>query len=119
MMVLGNHTFTMNPATATLPIKRRMGLPVETLTGVEIFSWGVIIAGVKLTLTWEFMPTTSFDAIEALYVADMAYTFNPENGHTYNVEITNLQGSYHIDPTANAPHRRDVTLELLIVSQLS
>jgi hypothetical protein len=116
---LGGYTFAVNPANATLPVKRRMGLPVETLTGVEMFSWGVIITGAKITLEWEFIPTAEFDSLEALYVADAVVAFNPENGHTYNVEILSLEGAYHLYSTNVSPYRKDVKMELMIIAQVT
>jgi len=116
-MSLGGYTFAVNPANSTLPVKRRMGLPIETLTGVEMFSWGVVIAGARMTLEWEFMPTAEFNSIESLYIADAAVAWNPENGHTYSVEILNLTGAYHIYSTSVSPYWKDVKLELMILSQ--
>lgn len=116
MMTLGTYTFTMNPAGCTLPIVRRRSQPVETISGVEVFNWGTIIAGSRIVLTWEFCPTTQFDSLEVLLVADAQVVFNPETGTSYNVEILSLNGAIHIDPTASAAHRKDVTMELLIIS---
>ena len=117
-MSIGTLTFTHNPSGLNLPIKRRFVSAVDTFESVAVFSWGASIVGIRLTLTWDFMLTSDFDSLESLFVADTPIVFDPTTGaFTYTVEIMNLSGAIFIDPTASAPYRKDVTLELLVISE--
>jgi len=118
-MVIGAYTFAKNPSAATIPKKQRNAHEIETLGGVAFFSWGASLAGVIVTLKWDYMLTAQFNSIQSLLEADAQTTFQPGNGVTYNVQLLRLNGEYFLDNTAAAELRRDVTLEMIIISQVT
>jgi hypothetical protein len=73
-----------------------------------------LLVGQVIDLEWEFCPTTQYDAIQTMNIADAAVNFIPGNGTTYTVEIMKFDGSYHLDQTAGAAYRKNVKLKLLI-----
>jgi len=117
-MILGAYTFAKNPSDATLPNQQRVAHEAETLGGVQFFSWGATIAGKKITLKWDFMLTTQFNSLQTLLEADAGVTFEPGDGETYNVQMLRLNGAYFLDNEAAAELRKQVTLELVIISQV-
>lgn len=126
MMSLGSYTFAVNPADLTgMFTKERDSAHVKTYASVAFFSWGVSIIGKVITLEWEYMPRTMFDSLQGLVEADDTLIFNPdlESSKTYNVEIVSLNGKYYqtqgntID--TEVAYRKDVKLELLIMSEAS
>jgi hypothetical protein len=117
-MILGAYTFTKNPSSAVLPNKQRVAHEVETIGGVEFFSWGVTIAGKRIILKWDYMLTTQFNSLQTLLENDVGVTFQPGDGDTYNVQILRLNGAYFLDNEAAAELRKQVTLELIILSQV-
>ena len=116
-MTLGACTFARNPSACTMPIKKRAAGAVETVGGVEFFSWGTFIAGVTVVLEWGKMTPAQFSQLETLLNNDTQVVFNPQTGTSYNVQIVSLAGEYHLDQTAGAAWRKNVRLELLIISQ--
>jgi hypothetical protein len=117
-MSLGAYTFALNPTGFTMPVKKRAVSAVETVAGVEVFSWGTFIEGTPLVLEWGKMSPAQFNQFNSLLEADAQVVFNPQTGTSYNIELVSLAGEYHLDQTANAPWRKNVRLELLIVSQV-
>lgn len=126
MMSLGSYTFAVNPAELTGMFKKeRCSAHVQTYASVAFFSWGVSVIGKVITLEWEYMPRTMFDSLQGLVEADETLILNPdlESSKTYNVEIVSLNGKYYqtqgntID--TQVAYRKDVKLELLIMSEAS
>lgn len=126
MMSLGSYTFAVNPADLTgMFTKERKSSHVQTYSSVAFFSWGASVIGKVITLEWDYMPRTMFDSLQAVVDADYMVILNPdlESGKTYNVEIINLSGKYYqtqgntVD--AGVAYRRDVKLELVIMSEAS
>ena len=113
-MVLGSYTFAWNPSAFPMITKKRSAAGVETVGGVEFFSWGMFYAGQVITLSWSFMPTAQFTQLQTILEADAETTFAPQTGTTYTVQVMGLTGAAHIDQTSGAAYRKDVTLELLI-----
>jgi len=118
-MTLGSYTFAQPPRTCTIPLKERRCKDIDTLGGAAFFSWGPFLAGQKIEIGWRWMSTTMFNAIYALLVADAQVVWDPENGSTYNVEITGFTGEYHHSTYATAANKKNVSLKLTIISQAS
>ncbi|MBW2591842.1 MAG: hypothetical protein JRE58_02360 [Deltaproteobacteria bacterium] len=119
MMTLGVYTFTQPPLTCTIPQAARRCKNIDTLGGTAFFSWGPFLPGQKIEIKWRWMSTTMFDAIYALLIADAQVVWDPENSHTYNVEITGFTGDYHLSAYAAAANKKNVKLKLTIMSQAS
>lgn len=117
-MVLDTYTFAKNPSDATLPNKKRVAHEAETIGGVQFYSWGAKIAGKKLTLKWKYMLVTQFNSIQTILENDTQCTFQPGDGNTYNVQVLRLNGAYFLDNSTQAELRKNVTLELVIISQV-
>jgi hypothetical protein len=117
-MVLDSYTFTKNPSEATLPNKHRLGHEVETIGGIEFFSWGATIVGKKITLKWDYMLTAQFNSLQTILDGDAEVTFQPGDGNTFNVQVLRLNGAYFLDNESGAELRKSVTLEMIIISQV-
>jgi hypothetical protein len=124
-MILGTYTFESNPADLDEIVgPKKSCASVPTYSGVAFFSWGSLVAGVEVELTWDYMSCEQYDDLDALYQADAAVVWDPQDGQspavTYNVEITDLTGRYFIglDPNEDWP-RRDVRMKLLILSEVT
>lgn len=115
MMQLGALTFTQNPERMSVPQAAKSAASVKTYSGTAYFSWGTLLAGQVLTLEWSFCPLAQYNSIQTMNEADAAVNFIPGNGTTYSVEIMSFNGAYHLDQTASAEYRKDVTLKLLIL----
>ena len=115
MMQLGATTFTQNPGKMTLPQQHKSSAVVKTYSGAAYFSWGTLLVGQVVELTWEVCPLTQYNAIQTMNEADASVSFAPGNGTTYTVEIMSLKGEYFLDQTATAEYRQNVTLQLLIL----
>ena len=118
MMVLDGYTFTLNPETCEMPIKEKRANTVKTLDGAAYFSWGAILPGIVLTLKWKYMSVAMFSQLETKNEDDDQIVFNPGSGTSYNVEIQSLKGAWFLDQTAGAQFRKDVSLELVIMSEV-
>lgn len=121
-MILGGYTFAQNPSDiGDILIPRRHCASVETYSSVAFFSWGASVIGKTVSLAWDYLSCDMFDALNALYQADAALVFDPQdgNGDTYNVEILSLTGKYHLGLAHDdSDWRTAVKLELLILSEV-
>lgn len=120
-MALGAYTFAQNPTTLPMIKADRVTANVITYDSVAFFSWGASIVGNKILLEWDYMPTAQFTQLDTFYQADAALVWNPQDGSskTYNVEITGLDGKYHLAMETSDEWRKDVKLELLILSEVA
>lgn len=122
-MVLGSVTFERNPSEMTVVKKTRPSAAVDTYTSAAFFSWPARIAGQKIELRWPFMSITQWNDHQEQLEADAQLVFNPQNesSKTYNVEMMEFDGKYHITPnvTDGAGHRKEVRMLLLILSEAS
>ena len=125
-MSIGSVTFIQNPAKMTAVKKDRIIGYVKTYGSttdprLAIFSWGATIVGKRIDMNWPAMLSTEFAALQALIEADATVVFNPQLGDskTYNVELLDLEGVYHMYSTSGAGiYRTDVVLSFIIVSQV-
>lgn len=99
----------------TLPRPIRSTAAVDTMGGVAFFSWGIKNVGQDIDVNWDVMSKTLFDQLDALFVADAATTWEPDDGYVYTVEITNLSGQL-ITTFANA-YRQKVRLQMTILGR--
>jgi len=124
-MTLGTYTFDSNPSDLDAILgPKKSSAAVQTYEGVAYFSWGTLIAGAEVELTWDYMSCDQFDSLVALYQADAQVVWDPQDGQsptvTYNVEITDLTGRYFIGLSPSAEWvRRDVRMRLLILSEVT
>ena len=121
MMVIGGHTCSRNP----LPDKDlspiRYYAKKGTYTSVAFFSWGVSIVGKEVTIVWDYMSKSEYDALQAIYVADNEIVWDPKDGSSksYNVQILDFYSTYVGDVPDSAPfHRKDAKMDLLIMSEV-
>ena len=123
-MELGTYTFETDPQECTQPIKNRRCDDIETFGGVAFFSWGLFIEGEVIKMKWPACSTGQYNSLRALFYADEQVVWAPDAGDSsagtieYNVEIKSLKGDYHMSKKANAPFRKDVELELVIISEV-
>jgi hypothetical protein len=121
-MVLGDYTFDSNPSAVDGIIQEGKSIAsVKTYTSVAVFSWGLMCAGSEILLAWDYMTTEMYDYLYALFAADEAIVFDPQDGSskTFNVEITDLTGKYHLYLNGGTDrNRRDVKMTLLILSEV-
>ena len=118
-MSLGTYTFAHNPSGMTLVKQRRVVNPIETLGGLEIFSFGIYYAGQIVTVKWNYIPVAVWLELVSLEAADASKVFTPGDGHSYNVQILSLNGEYLADTAASATWRKNVELVLMIESLVS
>lgn len=115
-MVLGGITLDYDPDSCTLPRGQKSVSVVETYGGAAVFSWGVILPGTKISMSWDMMSKSLFEQLDALYVADNVVQWvTGIDGKTYNVEITKLDGAY----MGGLDYRGDVSMELIIMSEVT
>lgn len=118
-VVIGSRTLTNDPQTMTVVRADKQCASVQTYSNVAFFTWGTSIIGKEITLGWPFMTAAEFDALDTIFKADVAFVFNPNDGcsHTYNVNMTALDGDYLVGRTLSAPStRKNVKMTLLIMS---
>jgi hypothetical protein len=120
-MVLGTYTFAANPNAMTLIQKEKDNASVRTYTSVAYFDWGASYAGKKLELTWDKMTAGQYDSLMALSDACEQVVFDPQDEEdlTFNVEILELTGEYHVNlGVDDRALRKDVKMTLLIMSEV-
>lgn len=123
-MELGSYTFDADPQSCTQPIKKRRCSDIDTLGGVEFFSWGLYIEGQEITMKWAAMTTDQYNSLRALLYADAQIVWNPDASDssigpiTYEVEIKALKGDFHMSKKADAPYRRKVELKFVIIEEV-
>ena len=120
-MILGSYTFVQDPIKMDVLGPDKFCSHVQTYSGVGYFSWGTTIVGKVVEMSWDYMRADEYDSLMTLYTADAPVVFDPQDGtgKTYNVEIENLSGRYYMFlETGDTKYRRDVTLKLLILSEV-
>jgi len=114
---IGGVTPADNPTSMTLVRPDKKNAVVETYSSVAYFSWGASIVGKIIELVWDFMSTSNFTSLDALFTADAVVVFNPQTGTTYNVNILSLDGEYFLGVQDDL--RKNVKMQLLIMSQVA
>jgi hypothetical protein len=118
-MTLGGYTFPHNPSSLRDIIQKRRDISITpTYSSVAIFKWPALYEGQILELNWDFMQTDMFETIRGFRDAGTTLVFNPQDGTgvTFNVEVVDISGQYHIHlANATGNHRKKVKLELVIV----
>lgn len=114
-MVLGGYTFVYNPTTCTIPREIKSYSHVQLYSGEAYFSWDTSLVGQRIDIYWEWMQVAQWNNLYALLQADAQTTWQPQDGHTYNVEVLELDGAYLDSSLLEATLRKDVTLKLLIM----
>jgi len=122
-MSISTTTFARDPGDMTILKADKMCSYTKTYGGVEYFSWGSTIVGKPISLSWNAMPSTMFDALNTLVVSDttMVWTPNiPGSTQTYEVNLLGLDGSYFISQESSASYERiNCELRLLIMSEVT
>jgi len=123
MMVLSTTTFALDPGSMKMLKGDKINAHVQTYSSVQYFSWGTAIVGKTIPLKWNAMPSTMFDALDAVYQSDVQVVWQPKlHGSTvnYNVEVLNLTGEYWISQESSANYNRiNCQLDLLIMSEVT
>ena len=119
-MVLDSYTFTKQPGEMTMIEGKKYASSILTYTSIAYFSWGVTIVGKLIVLKWGGMPTAQYDELQQKYANDVEILFDPQqgDGKTYNVEIKRLEGKYHLSLLDSASFRKDIEMDLLIMSEV-
>ena len=114
--ILGSYTFYRNPHTLSIPETKKPVSVVETWGGSAIFQWDALISGQSIEMTWPGMEASMYEELRTLYLEDDSVVWNPQNGSTYNVIVTNLEGEYIEAGHAESPYRKNVMMTLNIRS---
>jgi hypothetical protein len=120
-MILGGYTFAHNPHSMSDIFQEDIPNNVLiTYSSYAYFSWPKTIVGKIVTLNWDYMTSSQYDSLYTKYAADAIIEFNPRQDITFkfNVIIKSLQGVYFLDVAASSSFRKDVKMELLIVSKV-
>jgi hypothetical protein len=117
-VILGAYTFAWKPDQFTIPKAERRYATVETFASEVFFSYGTSILGKTVTLEWDWMSAAQFNALDALYQADLPVAWNLQvvGENIFTVEITKLDGELFEVVGYGFPHRRKVKMELLILA---
>lgn len=122
-MVLSTTTFARDPGQMTMIRPEKICSHALTYGGVAFFSWGATIVGKVIDLEWNGMPSTQFDAIDAVYTADSTCVFNPDipgSTQTYEVNLLGFDGDYFLSLESSASFERiNCKLSLLIMSEVT
>jgi hypothetical protein len=122
-MQLGAYIFALNPSDCTVPKPERSAAAINTLGGVAFMSWGSFQAGQRVYLKWEYCSVAQFDAFQGLIEDDASIVWDPDvddgTNTLYDVEILSLNGDYFLDQSQAAVHRRNVSLQLVILGEAS
>lgn len=118
-MTLGSYTFLRDPKETETLNKVKSCAIQETYTGVAYFSWGTTIEGKVVTLEWEYMEKTMFEALDVLYQANIPIIWDPLLGTQYTVEIISLVGEFFGKLNESDSYgRQKVQMELLILGEI-
>jgi hypothetical protein len=117
MFAVGATSFTLNPARCTLPATYKSAAAVVTYGGVAFFSFGTYTAGQKIVLEWDYCNIATWNILQAAHVADAQTTLTPGDGFVYKAELLSLKGAIFLDQTTNAKWRKNVKLELIVISK--
>lgn len=118
-MILGGYTFVHNPTSMSSVIEPVLtNSHLLTYSSVSFFSWGASVVGKVVSLEWEYMKAEQYDALQTKYEAGAQIVFDPKQDATFrfNVIITDFIGTYFLNMKDTAAYRKDVKLELLIMS---
>ena len=121
-VVIGTRTLTRDPQRMTMVRADKFNASKLTYTSVAYFTWGTSIVGKEILLEWPVMDADEFAALDAIFIADVAFNFTPSDGssHVYSVNMTSLNGEYFRGRTlAATTTRKNVRMVLLIISVVS
>lgn len=117
--ILGSLTFANPPESwsgVSLPKSR---VDIETLGGVITQVMGFFPGDREISARWALMPAADFAALLILYQSNEGgdtYTLDPDDGHTYEVEIAGVTGG---PPALDSLWRAEVNLQMRVVEVLS
>ena len=122
-MSLDAYTFDFNPMDPLQLIRKKRAVAAKkTYSAAVTFSFPATIAGQKRKLNWKYMPTSMFATLDTKYTAGGSYVFDPQDGSskTYNVEIMDFDGEYHLDLEDTAGnYYKNVVMELYFLSEVT
>jgi len=116
---LGSLTLAWNPDKWTIPDPAQAISEQDTYSSNVIFFYGEKIVGKQIDLEWEWMSQAQFDALDALYQADLPVVWDLEevlDPRTFAVEILSLDGELFDVALWDQPYRANVKVSLLILS---
>lgn len=119
-IVIDSYTLIKNPIEMTLLEKDKFASSILTYTSVAYFSWGTTLIGKVLSLRWGALTIAEYNILQVKYEADTEIVFDPQQGDskTYNVEMSRFTGGYHMSLLDSADFRKDVEMDLLIISEV-
>ena len=127
-MILGGVTMTWlepkgywNPDEFTPSDDEKVSAVVMTETTAVYFRFRFRLIGKEIELSWKWMSSALFAALDALFVAGLPVTWNPEEPGmaTYTVEIMALEGKTFDTIGYQQPYREEVKLRLAIVEGMA
>jgi hypothetical protein len=89
-----------------------------TYSGYAYFSWPATLVGKVITMEWDYMTTAQYDSLYTKYTNDAIVIFNPRQDASFrfNVIIKSLIGKYFLNMSDSNSFRKDVKMELILVS---
>lgn len=120
-MILGSYTFALNPSSFSgIYEPNKLTAIVQTYSSVGYFNWGTKIIGKVIKLEWDYMSAEQYESLRAMYEADAQVVFDPAGitGLKFNVHVMELTGKYYLGLAATGTYRKDVTMELVVMSEV-
>lgn len=116
-MKFGDYELIYTPDECTEPRAQKSASTVETYTSMQFFNWGMILPGVKISLSWDVMSVDEFYVLDAIYAQNGTILWDSGiRGKCYGVFIASLD-SVFINGT-DGEYREKVTMTLYIVSEV-
>jgi hypothetical protein len=116
---LGAYVFPWTPDKWTIPDPVLKVGVTKTYSSSVVFDFGASVVGKEIELEWEWMSAVQFDALDALYQANLPVAWDTEKigFPTFNVEIAELSGDLFevLQYDEMFPHREKVKMTLLII----
>lgn len=91
---LNGHTLEYNPTKMSSPESKKSVSPQETYTGSAIFTFGTYLQGQQVTLEWDGMSETEYQALRTIYLMTGPVVWTLGNSWSYNVVVLSFEGDY-------------------------
>lgn len=118
---IDSHILTDNPNEMTPVRAAKHSAHALTYTNVAFFNWGVSIIGKEIDLKWNYMDADEFDDLDEIYQKEDPVVFDPQmgDGATYNVHVTEFDGTLFRKTSGTGAFRTNVKMTLLIMSEIT
>lgn len=122
-MSISTTTFALDPSDMDVIKADKICSHVLTYSAVQYFSFGATITGKEISLRWNAMPSTMFDALQILIEIDTTMIWSPNipgTTKTYEINLLGLDGEYFISQESSAAfYRTNCRLDMLIMSEVT